>query len=179
MARHPSCVQKRTIKLDFISDGETKILVTGGGSANMSILQIIADVFNAPVFTQVSEYWPFFSETAFCSGLVMCSAYTMSQLQWLLPFCPRGASAASCPICLFFYYIHILYCRRRPGIRLLLGPPWEPCMLPLDHPSAHLLNLPGRRNSGWMWEIILWCLIRMPSRYGNFFNVTTFGEKVS
>ena len=27
---------------------------------NASIIQIIADVFNAPIFTQVSEYWPFF-----------------------------------------------------------------------------------------------------------------------
>lgn len=38
----------------------TRILVTGGGSVNNSILQIMADVFNAPVYTQVSEYWPFF-----------------------------------------------------------------------------------------------------------------------
>lgn len=44
----------------FILGPSTKILVTGGGSVNRSILQIIADVFNAPVFTQVSEYWSFF-----------------------------------------------------------------------------------------------------------------------
>ena len=30
---------------------------------NTSILQIIADVFNAPVFTQVTEYCPFFYYT--------------------------------------------------------------------------------------------------------------------
>ena len=40
----------------FLSDpNTTKILVTGGGSVNMAILQIIADVFNAPVYTQVSK----------------------------------------------------------------------------------------------------------------------------
>merc|ERR1712226_999036 len=35
-----------------IDPNTTKILVTGGGSVNMAILQIIADVFNAPVYTQ-------------------------------------------------------------------------------------------------------------------------------
>ena len=33
--------------------GSGRILVTGGGSVNDSILQIIADVFNTPVYTQV------------------------------------------------------------------------------------------------------------------------------
>jgi xylulokinase len=32
----------------------TRILATGGGSANKSILQVMADVFNAPVYIQVS-----------------------------------------------------------------------------------------------------------------------------
>ena len=32
--------------------GAGRILVTGGGSVNTSILQIIADVFNTPVYTQ-------------------------------------------------------------------------------------------------------------------------------
>lgn len=31
---------------------DTRILATGGGSANKAILQVIADVFNAPVYTQ-------------------------------------------------------------------------------------------------------------------------------
>lgn len=35
---------------------ETQILVTGGASVNKSILQTIADVFNAPVHIQVSSY---------------------------------------------------------------------------------------------------------------------------
>ena len=33
---------------------ESKILVTGGASVNRKILQVISDVFNAPVFTQDS-----------------------------------------------------------------------------------------------------------------------------
>ena len=37
----------------FSDPNTTKILVTGGGSVNKAILQIIADVFNAPVYTQV------------------------------------------------------------------------------------------------------------------------------
>ena len=37
----------------FADPNTTKILVTGGGSVNKAILQIIADVFNAPVYTQV------------------------------------------------------------------------------------------------------------------------------
>ena len=47
-----------------VDPDSTRILVTGGGSVNASILQIIADVFNAPVLTQVSEYWPFFSASS-------------------------------------------------------------------------------------------------------------------
>merc|ERR1719510_536462 len=39
-------------KMGFKMDSSSRILVTGGGSVNTSILQIIADVFNAPVFTQ-------------------------------------------------------------------------------------------------------------------------------
>ena len=35
-------------------DKEVRILVTGGGSVNKSILQIVADVFNANVFTMVT-----------------------------------------------------------------------------------------------------------------------------
>ena len=36
--------------------GSGRILVTGGGSVNDSILQIIADVFNTPVYTQVRHF---------------------------------------------------------------------------------------------------------------------------
>lgn len=32
----------------------TKILATGGASVNKSILQVMSDVFNAPVYVQVS-----------------------------------------------------------------------------------------------------------------------------
>lgn len=34
---------------------DTKILTTGGGSENKSILQVVSDVFNAPVYTQKSS----------------------------------------------------------------------------------------------------------------------------
>lgn len=36
------------------SDKGTKILATGGASVNRSILQVLSDVFNAPVYVQVS-----------------------------------------------------------------------------------------------------------------------------
>ena len=39
-------------------DKEVRILVTGGGSVNKSILQIVADVFNANVFTMVTKTHP-------------------------------------------------------------------------------------------------------------------------
>lgn len=35
-------------------DKNTKILATGGASINTSILQVMSDVFNAPVYVQVS-----------------------------------------------------------------------------------------------------------------------------
>ena len=35
-------------------DSNTRVLVTGGGSRNSTILQVISDIFNAPVFTQVT-----------------------------------------------------------------------------------------------------------------------------
>lgn len=35
-------------------DENTKILATGGASANKPILQVIADVFSSPVYVQVS-----------------------------------------------------------------------------------------------------------------------------
>ena len=39
-------------KMGFKIEPTTRILVTGGASVNESILQILSDVFNAPVFTQ-------------------------------------------------------------------------------------------------------------------------------
>ncbi|EDW04384.1 GH25221, partial [Drosophila grimshawi] len=41
--------------MGFHFGSETKILATGGASVNQSILQIIADVFNAPVYKQVTK----------------------------------------------------------------------------------------------------------------------------
>lgn len=40
--------------MGFLFGNEAKILATGGASVNKSILQVIADVFNAPVYQQVS-----------------------------------------------------------------------------------------------------------------------------
>lgn len=40
--------------MGFLFGSEAKILATGGASVNKSILQVIADVFNAPVYQQVS-----------------------------------------------------------------------------------------------------------------------------
>jgi len=41
-------------KKDYnILDSDTRILVTGGASSNKSILQVISDIFNAPVYTLV------------------------------------------------------------------------------------------------------------------------------
>lgn len=40
--------------MGFHFGSQTNILVTGGASVNKSILQVIADVFNAPVYTQVN-----------------------------------------------------------------------------------------------------------------------------
>lgn len=34
---------------------DTKIIATGGASVNKSILQVVSDVFNAPVFVQVKN----------------------------------------------------------------------------------------------------------------------------
>lgn len=39
---------------------DTKIIATGGASVNKSILQVIADVFNAPVYIQVISEIDFF-----------------------------------------------------------------------------------------------------------------------
>ena len=41
-------------KMGFKIQPSTRIVVTGGASVNESIIQVLADVFNAPVFTQVS-----------------------------------------------------------------------------------------------------------------------------
>lgn len=41
------------LKSIIFTGPKTKILATGGASVNKSILQVIADVFNAPVYTQV------------------------------------------------------------------------------------------------------------------------------
>lgn len=40
--------------MGFLFGDEAKIIATGGASVNTSILQVIADVFNAPVYLQVS-----------------------------------------------------------------------------------------------------------------------------
>ena len=40
-------------RVGFKVDPNTRILVTGGASVNQAILQVIADVFNAAVYTQV------------------------------------------------------------------------------------------------------------------------------
>lgn len=40
--------------MGFLFGSEAKILATGGASVNKSILQVIADVFNAPVYQRVS-----------------------------------------------------------------------------------------------------------------------------
>lgn len=49
-------LHRRAVAADmgFIFGEETKIIATGGASVNKSILQVIADVFNAPVYKQVS-----------------------------------------------------------------------------------------------------------------------------
>jgi len=39
-------------KIGFKITADTRILVTGGASVNLAILQVVADVFNAKVFTQ-------------------------------------------------------------------------------------------------------------------------------
>lgn len=48
-------LHKRAIASDmgFHFGSNTKIIATGGASVNKSILQVISDVFNAPVFVQV------------------------------------------------------------------------------------------------------------------------------
>lgn len=48
-------LHRRAIATDmgFNFNTETKLIATGGASINRSILQVIADVFNAPVYIQV------------------------------------------------------------------------------------------------------------------------------
>lgn len=48
-------LHRRAVAADmgFHFGEETKIIATGGASVNKSILQVIADVFNAPVYIQV------------------------------------------------------------------------------------------------------------------------------
>lgn len=46
-----------------ITDPKTRIIATGGASTNDTILQILSDVFNAPVYRQVSRL--------FCYQLIM------------------------------------------------------------------------------------------------------------
>ena len=43
-------------RMGFVINPDTRILVTGGASVNTVILQIIADVFNAKVYSLVSTY---------------------------------------------------------------------------------------------------------------------------
>ena len=42
-------------RMGFVINPDTRILVTGGASVNTVILQIIADVFNAKVYSLVSD----------------------------------------------------------------------------------------------------------------------------
>lgn len=48
-------LHRRAIATDmgFNFNADTKLVATGGASINRSILQVIADVFNAPVYVQV------------------------------------------------------------------------------------------------------------------------------
>lgn len=48
-------LHRRAIATDmgFDFNADTKLIATGGASINRSILQVIADVFNAPVYVQV------------------------------------------------------------------------------------------------------------------------------
>lgn len=48
-------LHRRAIATDmgFDFNANTKLIATGGASINTSILQVIADVFNAPVYVQV------------------------------------------------------------------------------------------------------------------------------
>lgn len=41
--------------MGFTFGENTRILATGGASANKAILQVMSDVFNAPVYIQVSK----------------------------------------------------------------------------------------------------------------------------
>jgi len=52
------------IHIPFLLGEDTRILATGGASKNLAILQVLADVFNSPVYTLVSfqvEFHGFFS----------------------------------------------------------------------------------------------------------------------
>ena len=44
-------------RVGFRVDAGTRVLVTGGASVNAAILQVVADVFNARVYTQVAGRW--------------------------------------------------------------------------------------------------------------------------
>ncbi|XP_072173716.1 xylulose kinase-like [Diadema setosum] len=48
------CLAKRlhAEQLGYNIDGDSRVLVTGGASANTAILQVLSDVFNAPVYVQ-------------------------------------------------------------------------------------------------------------------------------
>lgn len=61
--------------MGFSFGEDTRILATGGASANKSILQVLSDVFNAPVYTQVS------TEAALCGAAFRAKyAFFLSQL---------------------------------------------------------------------------------------------------
>ena len=49
-----STMMRRGAKSVQVFRDKTRILVTGGGSQNVAILQVISDIFNAPVYTQVN-----------------------------------------------------------------------------------------------------------------------------
>lgn len=42
------------LTIPFLLGEDTRILATGGASNNLAILQVLADVFNSPVYTLVS-----------------------------------------------------------------------------------------------------------------------------
>lgn len=64
--------------MGFHFGNQTKILATGGASVNQSILQVIADVFNAPVYKQVSGTTSVYRQT-FLSVFLICVALLQNE----------------------------------------------------------------------------------------------------
>ena len=66
-------------RMGFVINPDTRILVTGGASVNTVILQIIADVFNAKVYSLVSD------SLLLSSFLIFLSSRTRTLLPWAEP----------------------------------------------------------------------------------------------